>query len=78
MLSHRYGSRFLLEEIPKNEFELIAGEFNEMDFSSYNVKNAEMIELLARCYELDDNDLVMKYYKIRSFNDIRQGLDVFL
>jgi hypothetical protein len=78
MLSHRYGSRFLLEEIPQREFEMILNQFKKVDFKELGISNDEMISLLNRCYELDENDLFEKKYKIRKNDVILHGLGVLL
>lgn len=65
MLSRRYGTRFLLEEIPKDEFELVM-----------NALSKENEEKLRLVYELDDNDLDTKLYKIKSNDELIIALNV--
>ena len=74
MLSHRYGSRFLLEEIADSEFKRILQELrNNNSFHDENL----IVKYLNRCYELDENDLCEKKYKIRSKEEMEKGLKVY-
>lgn len=72
MLSHRYGSRFLLEEIVQEEFEIIKHKLENKFFKLAGKSDmvVKMSTLLDCFYECDLNDMKKKMYKIKTNNQI--------
>jgi hypothetical protein len=72
MLSHRYGSRFLLEGILQSEFAMIKQRLEEKHFELAHKSGIaiQMSQLLDCFYECDFNDALNKMYKIRSNDEI--------
>lgn len=72
MLSHRYGSRFLMEEIPQVEFETIKQKLEETHFELARISGIvmKMSQLLECFYECDFNDVLNKMHRIRPNDEI--------
>ena len=69
-LSHRYGTKFLKSTIQENEFELIRKE------ASSKIPYKQITSLLDYCYELDENRINKRSYKLKSSKDIMVELKV--
>ena len=69
-LSHRYGTKFLKSTIQENEFELIRKE------ASSKIPYKHITSLLDYCYELDENSIKKRSYKLKNESDIMVQLKV--
>ena len=84
MLSNRFGNRFLVDEIPQEEFELdhqdcfmsvtLAYFYSSLD-PDVNTKN-DFNNLKRIFYQLDENDIDDKKYKLNSDEVILKKLKV--
>lgn len=71
-MSHRYGSRFLKSAVDENEFKIIRNEMNNFDDN----ENDSLRNTFDFCYDLDENCIKNRVYKLKSISHIIEGLKV--
>ena len=72
-MGQRYGSKSLVSNIPEHEFYNI---LNESKNISIKENSEEILKLLGTFYELDDNNIVNKEYKLKKLAQVIDELKV--
>lgn len=71
-LGQRYGTRLLKPEIDENEFISIREHANKLEAIKY-----KEFSLLDVCYDLDENCVDKRFYKLKSTKEIMDHLKVY-